>query len=165
MKTFTIPAYNKDDETQASASVWILIYNAVSNYPAGNVEQTKNGAEILQALDDIAVQDYAEDEATGKKTPKTKYLNTEGGRIDLQDAAFLLLEKAVNDFRMKTDRAGNPQITLSSWRTLLLYDQLIEGAAEYKAGEVPPGLEPPSDGPPNSPDVEAAPEEAAIKEA
>lgn len=97
----------------------------------------------MDALDAISDQDYQED----GKTPKHKYLKFEGGRIDLQDAAFMLLAKAVETFRTRTDRAGNPAVTMSSYKTLVMLDDLMENAVEYKAGEVPPGLEPPSDGP------------------
>jgi len=154
MKTFTLPAYDQENDPEAAApGVWIFLWNAINQYPAGTAEQTKNGGDIIRAFEAAAVVEYND-----KKQPVKKFLNPAGADIHLEDAAFTMLVKAADDYR--TGKNGGRPIPLSSYRTLELWDSLAENAESYRAGEKPgPKLveEPEAETPEKEPEEQETP--------
>ncbi len=143
MKRFEVPGYAETDLKNVAPNVWILMYNAMASYPAGDQKQTKSGGNVLRALD--AIGHPAEEQSKCKEcgtvlAQSSPRLRHEGGRVDLEEADFALLTQAVEIWRTGKDpRTEQPRMSMASYETLELYDGLVdkENVISYKAGSPP----------------------------
>lgn len=131
MRRLTWPP-QADDPKRVVARAWVLGWEALNAYAAGDTAQTRRLHQTQQAYESVGL----EEPVPGASDASTRWsLRPEGGVLVLEDAQWQLLKQALEGLRNRKDGAGNPVLMGVHTEALVWLDDFLAGAPEVPAVE------------------------------
>lgn len=126
MRRLTWPPKSEDPE-RVVARAWVLAWEALNAYGAGDNAQTRRLHETQKAHETIGL----EEPVPGATDGSTRWsLRPEGGDVLFEEAEWLLVKSALDALRSRKDQQGNPVVMGLHSEPLLYLDELLANPPE-----------------------------------
>lgn len=132
MRRLTWPAKAEDPGRKAQRA-WVLLWEALNAYGAGDNAQTRRLHRTLRAHESVGLEELVP-EATDGTTRWS--LRESGGEVLLEEDEWLLLKTALQALRERKDGRGNAVVTGAHTEPLLFLDELLSAPPEVPKAEV-----------------------------
>lgn len=131
MRRIVWPSAAEDPDRHATRA-WVLAWEALNAYAAGDNAQTRRLHRTHRAIEAIGLEEPVPGGGEGDVRWK---LRPEGGEVILEEAEWQLLKLAIEALRTRRDVQGNAVLTGAHTRPLLWLDELLEHPPEVGAEE------------------------------